>query len=207
MKWETIRKKCANFWYYYKWYVLGGLLLLCALAVAINSCVNRARPDLYVLFARNDSPDSMQLLELEQWFGNLAEDVNKDGEKSASVIATATVDQWTGNNSSAMLVQVNSGSAVLYLLSEQNYETLHQNGILQELDFIEGESAWLEGDRYRLSASGVLDSITGFTQEKQEYYLCLRRVEGTSFEGNEKYETQQALAREVIRKLVAAESQ
>lgn len=200
-----MKQKIANFWYYYKWYVLSGVLLLAALAGAINSCRVRVKPDLYVMYALDTVPNAVQLQELEQWFSGMTTDENGDGETTATILATATVDQWNGGNSSAMLVQVNAGNAVLYLLNSETYEILHNNGVLQQLDFPEGESAYIEGDRYRLSASGELSVLESFSGADQEVYLCIRRVAGTTFEGKEKYLTQERLAKELLQKLVSAE--
>jgi len=202
MKREEFSQKIGNFWFYYKWYLLGGLLLFGALTVAINSCQKKENPDLYVLYARDTAPDPLQVEGLEGWLGTLTEDVNGDDKTTAMVVATSTIDQWNGSDSSAMLVQVNSGSAVLYLLNDATYETLHNNGVLQDLSSL-GDSPYLEGDRFRLSASGALGNITEFPQEGQNFYLCMRKVEGTTFEGKPKYETQQRLAKEVIGKLIA----
>ncbi len=203
MKREDLSKRIANLWYYYKWYLLGGLLLICALAIAIQSCQKRQNADLFVLYARDTSPDALQVQELENWFGGMTEDVNGDGEPTAQVLATATTDQWTGANSSAMLVQVNSGSAVLYLLSEANYETLHNNGMLMDLSALGLQSPYLEKDRFDLSQSGKLSGIAGFSMESGSYYLCIRKVEGTTFEGKTNYETQLELAEKMLKTLTA----
>ena len=198
----AFKEKLANFWYYYKWYTLGGVLLLGALAVAIHSCAARVKPDLYVLYALDTVPNTAQLQELESWFGANTTDENEDGETTARVLATSTVDQWNGGASGAMLVQVNSGDAILYLLNSDTYEILHNNEILQPLDFLEGESPYLEQDRYCLSASGRLGVLSSFSGADQQVYLCIRRVADTTFQEKEKYLAQERLAKALLQKLV-----
>ena len=194
MEKET-REKLENFWYYYKWYVVGGVFVLLALIVGIHSCSVKPNPDLYVLFTADHSPNPLLVEETEEWLGTLTQDVNGDEKTSARVMATSTIDQWNGYNTAAMLVQVNSGKAVLYIMTDATYKILHENGMLQTL---EGESANLQGDRYDLTASGVLKASPGFAEEEQSYYLGIRRVEGTTFEGKEHYLQQEKLAKALL---------
>lgn len=202
---QKVQEKLENFWYYYKWYVIGGLVLVIMLIVGIRSCTLKTNPDLYVLFAVDRSPNSLLVRETEDWLGSLTEDVNGDGEATAQLLTTTTTDQWNGYNSAAMLVQVNSGKAILYILTDDTYATLHENGVLQDLTAMVGESPYLEGDRYCITASGNLDHLGGFAEE-QPYYLCVRKVEGTTFEGEERYETQLRLAENVLKYMVENET-
>lgn len=199
---EQLRAKIENLWYYYKWYILGGVFLLLTLIVGIGSCRLRTNPDLYVLFAVDKSPNSLLVAEIEQWLGDMTQDENGDGETTAKLLATAITDQWNGYNSAAMMVQVNSSQAVLYILTDETYNVMHENGVLQELS---GESPYLEGDRYCLTASGVLSEVPAFASEKQNYYLCIRKVAGTAVEGKEECETQERLAKAILQRLIEKE--
>ncbi|MBQ6823665.1 MAG: hypothetical protein IJP27_03340 [Clostridia bacterium] len=206
---KQTREKIENFWYYYKWYVIGGIVLLITLIVGVRSCTLKKNPDLYVLYAVDTSPNALVVEELGAWLGTMTEDLNEDGETTAKVMATTTIDQWNGYNTAAMLVQANSGQAVLYILTENTYKTLSENGMLQQLS---GESPYLQGDRYALSASGVLDAVPGIayeteTGESPTYYLAIRKVAGTTHEGKQDYMDQERLAKAMLQKLIAAEEQ
>ena len=199
---KETREKLENFWYYYKWYVIGGALVLMALIVGIHSCSVKPNPDHYVLYAVDHSPNALLVEETEEWLGTLTRDVNGDGKTSARLMATTTTDQWNGYNTAAMLVQANSGKAVLYIMTEATYKIMSENGMLQPL---EGESPYLQGDRYDLMASGVLEAVPGFAEETQNYYLGIRKVEGTTFEGKEHYIQQEELAKEMLASLIKLE--
>lgn len=202
MEKEQLRAKLENFWYYYKWYVIGGIILVITLIVGIRSCTLKKNPDLYVLFAVDESPNALLVDETEQWLGGLTEDLNGDGETTAQLIATSTLDQWNGYNTAAMLVQANSGQAILYILTDATYATMHDNGMLQQLS---GDSPYLEDDRYCLSDSGVLDAVPAFAAEEQKYYLCIRKVAGTTYEGDAAHAEQERLAQDVLQQLIASE--
>ena len=89
MDWEVIGKKLDNFWFYYKWYVIGGIFLLFTLAVGIHNCNKRVDPDLYVLYVCDETPNAAQTAELESWYGTMASDVDEDGEKTAKILPIA----------------------------------------------------------------------------------------------------------------------
>ena len=113
----ALRKKLENFWYYYKWHTLGGLFLIATALVAIHSCRMRVNPDLYLLYMRDETPIASQTAELETWLGAMVEDINEDGEKTVRVMSYSRSNMWNGDDSAAMVVQVNAGDAVLYLVS------------------------------------------------------------------------------------------
>ncbi len=203
MNWEMIRKKIENFWFYYKWYVVGGIFLILTLLVGIRSCGNRVQPDLYLLYMRDETPNAAQTAELETWFAGLAEDRDGDGAKTAKVLSVSRSNMWNGDDSSAMVVQVNTGDAVLYMVTETTYNILHENEVLQDLSAF--ESPYVDGDRYRLSDSGVLAAVPGFAEEEATFYLCMRKVDGTAAEGDAHYEAQQKQGRAVLQKIIEKE--
>ncbi len=206
MNQQDFYKKLENFWYYYKWYVIGGLFLLCAIGIAIGSCAAKEKVDFYALCAGERMPTALQSQQLEEWLSEKVSEPNiaKEEQKQVSLITVETTDQWNGTGSSAMLVQVNSGKMVLYILSKSTYKILHENEVLQDLSFA-GESPYLEKDRYLLSASGALDQLDSFEGNAEEYYLCLRKVEGTSFEKSASNKMQEKMAKDLIKRLIAEE--
>jgi len=198
---EQLRLKLENFWYYYKWYVVGALILVLTLLVGVRSCNRKVQADLQVLFAADRSPNSLLVAEMQDWLATMTPDVNKDGEAVARVMTTATIDQWSGNNTAAMVVQATTGEAVLYFLTDETYKILHDNGMLQMLP---GESPYIDGDRYPLKKSGALDAVPGFADE-QEIYLCIRKVAGSNLEGSERHMKQEELAKSVLKQLIEKE--
>ncbi len=189
--------KIVNIWFYYKWHLLGALLLLAALLVGIRSCFQRAEPDMFVLYAHDKSVNAHQTRALEEWFEEQVIAVDPQASGEVTVISTTNTDQWTGYSSTAMVTQVTSGEGVLYVITEDIYQLLHENGVLQDLTPYIGESKYLDGDRYYISASGIMDKEL-LKQQDADYYLCLRKVEGTTFEGVDRYEKQLELAKKIM---------
>ena len=204
MDWLEIRKKAENFWYYYKWYVIGGIFLLGTVLAGITTCKPVKNIDLHMLYLRDDTPNAAQVAEMEEWLSPMSPDLNKDGVKAVKIMGVSRSNMWSGDDSAAMVVQINSGDAILYLVSDTAYETLHANGVLQDLSSV-GESEFLEEDRYRISDAGILNEMEGFAAEEGRFNLCIRRVKGTSFEGKPQYTEQEKAAFEVLKKIIEKE--
>lgn len=207
---KLTRAKLENFWYYHKWHVIGGVFLLLTLLTGIYSCTLKRQADLHVLFAVDSSPNALMVEEVEKWLGALTDDLNKDGKRDAHVISTTASDMWDGEATEAMVVQTTSGKAVLYILTDGTYTILNNAGFLQELS---GDSPYLEGNRYDLTASGAFDQLPGMVYEQENsenpphYYFCIRKVEGTTFAKDSHYLEQQEAARAVLQRIIAMEAE
>jgi len=100
---------------------------------------------------------------------------------------------------------VNSGEAILYVLTDETYKILHENGVLEDLSALSAESEFLDGDRYLLSASGALDDLEYFKNDKTSYYLAMRKVQGTTLQDSSKHQEQARMAKTVLNYLIENE--
>ena len=84
----NLKAKLLNFWYYYKYYVLGAVMAILVLAIALNSCFNRKDYDVNVLYVTHGYSDTFyQGDELISVFDTYAPDINGDGKISLSDLA------------------------------------------------------------------------------------------------------------------------
>ena len=75
----TPRKRLENFWYHYKWLVIGCAVLLTTLAILIVQSATRVQPDYFVCLV-SDQPVTSQMENLlQQALEKCAEDRNGDG--------------------------------------------------------------------------------------------------------------------------------
>lgn len=76
------RKKFKNWWYYYKWYVIAGIVLLAILCHIAGNALGlwQKAPDFQVAYVGKQILPQDTISALEQAFTSVAEDFNKDGE-------------------------------------------------------------------------------------------------------------------------------
>ena len=194
-------KKLENLWYYYKNYLLVGVLLLIAAIVGIVSCANRKSFDINVLYMTHEYVDMTG--QLDMLFSNYADDFNGDGFENAQVITinygtTLKEAQSAGATRSANLA---SAKNILFLVDEQNYNELKAGGFLQDISHL-GTSPYLESDRFDAKASGLLSSIEGFSKTKSNYYICVRTFDQKRADSDPEYAAKYDSAYAVIKNIL-----
>lgn len=75
-------KSLKNWWYYYKWYVLCGLLLLCISVYLLGNALGwfKNEPDIQIAYIGEVRLPEDTVTALENAFTSLADDYNNDGE-------------------------------------------------------------------------------------------------------------------------------
>lgn len=199
------KKKLINLWYYYKFYLLFIVIALMALAVGINSCVNKQEYDVNILFATHGYSDSFfQTGELVTLFDKYAEDTNEDGVANTQFITInyGLTLQDSNNANATRSANLASGKAVLFLLDEQNYKELKSGGFLEDISSL-GTSDYLKDDCFEIYDSGMLDNVSGFSKLDDPYYLCLRTFDKKKAESDKgfamRYEAAKSLLINVIK--------
>lgn len=166
-------KKFENIWYYYKYYILGGIVALVAIAFAVGSCVNKGTYDIKMLYMTHGYVDIDG--GIDTLMSEYASDVNRDGVSNVQVITInyGTTLQEAQSAGAARAANLTAGENVLFLVDEQNYNELKENGFLMDISDL-GQSQYLNGDRFDATASGMLSSVEGFEKSELNYYLCIR---------------------------------
>ena len=91
----TKSQKRKNWWHYYKWYVIIGVILFAALIHLVGSFLGlfTKSPDLQIAYVGAQLLPDDTVTALEQTFASLIEDFNRDGK------VIVQVNQYTGNTS------------------------------------------------------------------------------------------------------------
>ncbi len=228
---QTFGEKAANFWYYYKWYVVVGVLLLLTVIVGLTQCIQRVEPDMRVLLITSSSDAATQPYAEEIQYKiqqDYLEDYNGDGKVSCYVSALNTNAAITGTTSAdvqigdannytttmqqSLVLQLGDGQSFLILCDDASYQTLRQmgagegglpGGVLQPLEEVLDlpEGA----DPYRVSWDGTALGSLPTLQEMsdRELYLCLRVFDGSGQQDDEAARARYTQAVAVLEKILA----
>lgn len=77
---QTPKGKWENFWYYYKWWVLGGLVLALIITICVVQMVTKVEPDYEIVLVTTEAVDFESQSKLHDALHEYAVDVNEDGE-------------------------------------------------------------------------------------------------------------------------------
>lgn len=197
-------KTIADFWYYYKYYVLVGIVAVVALCAVIKSCSEKQDYDVGVLFMTHGAAGSHYQTEgLSVFFDGYASDVNGDGISNSQVVAInygSTLQEANAANASRS-ANLAAGNHLIYLMDEQNYNELKAGGFLADISAA-GESEYLKDDCFNAAASGMLTAVNGFDEGGNTYFLCLRVYDSKRAESDEKYAARYDAAKSAIYKII-----
>lgn len=117
------KKWWENIWYYYKWYVLGGILALALLVFFLAECVFSVQPDFTITYMGGlEGMGQIQAFELEDRFAAVTKDIDNDGQTKAK-FNIIYLDKDTGSEEMAGMynmadIEMAGGDSVVFLFAE-----------------------------------------------------------------------------------------
>lgn len=135
---EEKKKKIDNFWYYYKYHVLAGAFAIFLVIIFIRDIVNRIDYDYCVAMVGNYPVEDDDRTSLQEWFEEHGKDLNGDGEIHVQIGEYYIPQegdpgydpQVLAANQTKFTVDMQEGTSMLFFLSEENYETFRNMGVL-----------------------------------------------------------------------------
>ena len=164
---QRIKKFIDNYWYYYKWYVLGGLFLLFALVVAISNMAVQEKYDASVIWAMHGYVDQPYLDAMEEELEKHFDDLDGNGEVNVRVIlVTYTSDGGMLNGDvelsmqQKLVTQLSVGDVYMVIADEVSYEGyMTKLNAFDDLEDDYPENEKIDGYKYYLKD-------TAFTQNE-----------------------------------------
>lgn len=136
-----ILSSLENFWYYYKWPFLGGIVIAIAVVVGVFMFADVEEPsdaDIVTVFS---SPLTMQELDFESRLKDVISDTDGDGNKSISTASVYITKSGEGDQDATQTARfeyaISYAQGDLVLLDGANYERFCKKDFLAPLeDFI-----------------------------------------------------------------------
>lgn len=193
-----MKKKLENFWYYYKYYVLIGVVFLIGFLIAVKSCANKPDYDISALYITHSYVDIDG--KMEPLMSKYAKDVNGDGKTNLQIIPISygTSHKEAQSAGATRAAQLATGEFVLLVLDEQNYTELKEHGFLMDISHL-GESSKLNGDYFDVTE--FLYNIEGFKRTEEKFYLCIRSYDKAKAKEQKNYDKRYEIAYDYIKKL------
>lgn len=79
------KKRLENFWYYYRWALIGGIFLIVVLCFTISECAKRIPEDLTVSYYSESAISQEVVSRMQTLFGACVEDLDGDMQKYVSL--------------------------------------------------------------------------------------------------------------------------
>lgn len=180
------REWWSNFWYYYKWYVIGAAGLIVCLVIFLVECVFTVRADFTMTYlGRIEKMGQIEAYTLEDKLAPHTEDINQD-EKSVVKVNIIYLDRTQQSEEMGAMfkladIEMMGGDTVVYLFDEQYLSRYERYGFYDLTEWAEkyniDESLLKRYDDGRVYAismaqNPILNSVEGINTEG--LYLAVR---------------------------------
>ncbi|MEG1743018.1 MAG: hypothetical protein RR246_02505, partial [Clostridia bacterium] len=163
----TFKSRLENFWYFYKWQTIIGMIILIGIIISIVQMSSNKSPDAMMMYV---GPSTLYVKD-KQTISSTAEqylsDYNNDGEKKMDLLEINI--NLGGENAEALFeynysalqrfnAEVATGDAIIYVLEKNFYKSLSEQGILTKL-------------------SDVLDDDMMPAEKYDDYGVCIKNID------------------------------
>lgn len=124
-------KKARNFWYYYKFHILGGIALLLILAFSLKSCITAERPDFNLAFIGNIYFMENDALKLN--IKKAVPDIKTPGIDGAMMSEDSDGQQQYAMQMKAVVL-FGAADVDLFILDKETFEKYGMEGAFQSID-------------------------------------------------------------------------
>lgn len=180
------KAKLENIWFYHKWHILVGALVILFLSIATVQCATSDTPDITILYI-GDLDIGDDRYDIKDRFGDSIKDVNDDGKTYISLTFMGTADSLTPNR---FQTEVVVGDHIIYIASPEYFEKLVTKGVLAPLKEVLGYLPDNAVDGYGVALRYLdIAETDGFDDMTRNSILCIRGNDGggIDYEGGSKY--------------------
>lgn len=130
-----------NIWYYYKWYIIGGVALLAFVVFFISEFVTRVQPDFTITYMGGlEGMGQVQAYQLEDEFAQVTQDIDNNGQKKAK-FNIIYLDKDTNSEEMAAMynmadIEMAGGDSVVMLFSEKFLDRYAKYGFCDLSEYV-----------------------------------------------------------------------
>ena len=184
----SLSSKFSNFWYFYKWQTIFGVIILIGIIAAVVQMSNTTEPDAAVMYV---GPSYLTVKDKEtiaDTAQNYMIDYNDDGQKSFSLldvnIAVATpelaayANQINAEAQKRFMTEVVAGDSLIYILEESFFRKLIEQDCLAKLtDVLDSGMIPENSEEYGVKLKELpFFGQAGFSSFPDDAYICIRRA-------------------------------
>ncbi len=160
LKEQPLKKRISYIWYYYKWFILGGIALVAVIIGTVHGFLTRTENVLYgVVLNAVTHGDDMALIEDFSEYAQI-DTKEYDVQLNDTLIITDQSDETTVNSSQTIMIYMSAEQLDVLVMDENCFNKLAYNEIYMDLRtcLSEEELAALDGRLFYIDQA-TLDAI------------------------------------------------
>lgn len=183
---SSLGSKMSNFWYFYKWQTIVGVILVIGIIVSLLQLADNTTPDAAIMYV---GPSYLTVTD-KKTIGESAQtymiDYNGDGEKvlnlldinvvTASGELAAYAYQMNAEAQKRFTTEVVAGDSLIYILEKSFYDILAEQNCLAKLsDVLDADMIPEGSDEYGAQVKDLpFFTQEGFSSFPDDAYVCIR---------------------------------
>ena len=183
---SSLGSKMSNFWYFYKWQTIVGVILVIGIIVSLLQLADNTTPDAAIMYV---GPSYLTVTD-KKTIGESAQtymiDYNDDGEKvltlldinvvTASGELAAYAYQMNAEAQKRFTTEVVAGDSLIYILEKSFYDILAEQNCLAKLsDVLDADMIPKGSDEYGAQVKDLpFFTQEGFSSFPDDAYVCIR---------------------------------
>lgn len=202
---KTFKEKRENFWFHYKWYVIGITAAVAAFVLLVAQCMSIPNYDFNIIYFTYTPAIDKQTDLIADYFEKYGEDINGDDKVEVQIMncsfSNEPGDIQYRNSQIQKLQALITGEykAMLYITDAQSIKYFDSIGS-ENTGMFEGEPIPLSDEFYKTTALHELDRLPEGLQ------ISCRRIEGTIMEKNKTAQSVYKESSRLIKELEKMES-
>lgn len=170
-KTDTPRKKWDNFWFYHKWHILIGLVVIFLLSLFVRDLFFRVQPDYKIALVTQGTYPSDTQQKLQEAVEKYGKDLNGDGSVQIEILNFVYPPKNSSDPSAAQLrmastvklqADVSNGDSMLFITDENSFQELQNTmSLFGDRDGHRLEQGTMEQERVSLLKCRALAALDG----------------------------------------------
>lgn len=195
---KTISEKTDNWWFHYKWHIIGTLFVITGLVFLVSQCTARKSYDMQVVYFTYTPVMDQQTELIGDYLESISKDITGDGETNIQVVNCSIKNDASDlryrSSAFAKLQSLMAGErkAMLFITDKDSIKYFEADAVK---GFFKEEPVVLNDQFYKATDSKEFGSLPEGLQ------ISCRTVEGTLIEGKKNVEATYKEAQNILRKL------
>ena len=126
-----------NYWFYYKWHTIAGVVVLALIIGTIVDVVTRINPDINIMIASQYVFSEEQLSEMEVKISNAIDDINNDNLKTVQISSlNASIEPKDEMQMAArdkLYLEFAAGDSYIFFMDKALFDFYEREDMFQEL--------------------------------------------------------------------------
>ena len=207
----SFKGRMGYIWDYYKWYFIGGVIVIILAASLISQVFGRTRPDYVVILGTSAVLLDHSIEPLRQHLESLGEDINGDGEvvveihnlfRPASADTTAMTPErmrLIDSSMNRLMSELQLGNAILFITDEDYLNWIQYEWPLDEELF---QQILPDRGGYAYNWAGSQAQLDNADVLPENLFFSIRRIENTAAENRRGIAERESQAKALLERIM-----